>query len=64
MAGHAGLPLHELKEEFGTMIDYTQLEESDAERAIVEPVTVSGRFHIFCGCCFDWDLPICCVFLS
>jgi hypothetical protein len=24
---------------------------------------VSGRFHIVCGR-FDWDLPICCVFLS
>ena len=24
---------------------------------------VSGRFHILCGR-FDWDLPICCVFLS
>eukprot|EP01047_Picozoa_sp_COSAG01_P002471 COSAG01_NODE_66_length_29241_cov_17.772768_6_plen_80_part_00 len=23
---------------------------------------VSGRFHILCGR-FDWDLPICCVFL-
>jgi hypothetical protein len=28
-----------------------------------EYVKVSGRFHIFCGR-FDWDLPICCVFLS
>ena len=45
------------------MIDYTQLEESDAERAIVEPATVSGRFHIVCGR-FDWDLPVRCVFLS
>jgi hypothetical protein len=24
---------------------------------------VSGRSHILCGR-FDWDLPICCVFLS
>jgi hypothetical protein len=24
---------------------------------------VSGRFHILCGR-FDWDLPVCCVFLS
>jgi hypothetical protein len=23
----------------------------------------SGRFHILCGR-FDWDVPICCVFLS
>ena len=24
---------------------------------------VSGHFHILCGR-FDWDLPVCCVFLS
>jgi hypothetical protein len=30
---------------------------------IEQGALVSGRFHILCGR-FDWDLPICCVFLS
>ena len=34
-----------------------------ALEAEVARLQVSGRFHILCGR-FDWDLPICCVFLS
>ena len=40
----------------------TQRELMQQLESVLRP-QVSGRFHIVCGR-FDWELPICCVFLS